>query len=101
MNRLAHLIDKMPYTDLVHLQKDLRAGNLDKLINKRLEDIRPTKAAYCPVCNADVNHNENLTLVFGPTELRQRASFDGPDCLIYFLDQLKRDDHTDQQTPHP
>ncbi|MBN1275624.1 hypothetical protein JXA12_05030 [Candidatus Woesearchaeota archaeon] len=90
MTKLAKLVESMPYEDLVKLQKDLHAGNLDRLIAKRLEDIRPTKTRLCPVCNNDVDQNHNLTLVFGPPELRQKASFDGPDCLIYFLDQLRR-----------
>lgn len=90
MNKLTKIIETIPYTDLIKLQKDLKAGNLDKLINKRIETLQPTKAQYCPVCNADIDKNTNLTLTFGPAELRQRASFDGPDCLIYFLDQMKK-----------
>jgi hypothetical protein len=91
MNKLAHLIESMPYEDLLKLQKDLRAGNLDRLLNKRLDDIRPTRAGFCPVCNAEIDRNTNLTLVFGPAELRQKASFDGPDCLNYFLDRLRKE----------
>ena len=91
MNKLARLIEGMPHSDLIKLQKDLKAGNLDRLINQRLDDISPTKARFCPVCSADINGNDNRTLVFGPAELRQKASFDGPDCLIYFLDQIKRE----------
>ena len=90
MNKLVRLIDTMPHSDLIKLQKDLKAGNLDRLITKRLDDISPTKARFCPICNADINGDENLTLIFGPAALRQKASFDGPDCLIYFLDQLKK-----------
>ena len=90
MNKLAKIIQGMPHTDLLALQKDLKAGNLDRLINKRLDEISPTKARFCPVCNNDVDPDENLTLVFGPPQLRQKASFDAPDCLIYFLDQLKK-----------
>lgn len=91
MNKLVHLIQELPYTDLLKLQKDLHAGNLDKLLTKRLDDLRPTKARYCPVCNGDVNANENLTLIFGPANFRQKASFDGPDCLNYFVKQLSKD----------
>lgn len=90
MNKLVKIIESMPHSDLMKLQKDLKAGNLDKLITRRIDEISPTKAKFCPICNADINGDENLTLVFGSPELRQKASFDGPDCLIYFLDQLKK-----------
>ena len=96
MNKLAKIIEKLPYHDLVNLQKDLRAGNLDRLINKRLDEIKPTKAGYCPVCNAEINPDENLTLIFGPATLRQKASFDGTDCHIYFLPHIKKN----QQPQH-
>lgn len=92
MNKLSTLIERLPYTDLVKLQKDLRAGNLDKLLAKRLDDLRPTKAKYCPVCQSDVDQNENLTLVFGPANFRQKASFDGPDCLKYFLEKIGKEE---------
>ncbi len=89
MNRLAKLIEKMAFEDLLRLQKDLRGGNLDKLINGRIDNIKPTQVKYCPVCNSDVN-SKNLTLIFGPPNFRQRASFDGPDCLSYFLEKLRK-----------
>jgi len=90
MNKLTRLIEHMPYTDLINLQKDIKAGNLDRIIGKKIEDIKPTKAQFCPVCNAQVCQNTHLTLIFGSAEFRQKASFDGPDCLIYFLDKIRK-----------
>lgn len=90
MNKLAKIIQEMPYEDLLNLKKDLQAGNLDKLITRRIDDISPTVRGFCPVCSAEIKKNENLTLVFGPADFRQKASFDGPDCLIYFLDKLRK-----------
>ncbi|MBD3208987.1 hypothetical protein GF367_01030 [Candidatus Woesearchaeota archaeon] len=100
MNKLARLIERLPHTELLKLQKDLKTGNLDKLINNRLDDISPTKAKYCPICNAEVPE-DNLTLIFGPAAFRQKASFDGPDCLIYFLDQLQKKGRKQQEQPLP
>lgn len=99
MNKLARLIEKMPYTELVSLQKDLRGGNLDRQLDKRLEQIRPTKAAYCPVCNGPIDPDRNMTLVFGPPYLRQKASFDGKDCLVHFLGRLEDQEHQDEEPP--
>lgn len=90
MGKLHNIIEHLPYQDLVALKKDVQAGNVERLINKRIESMQPTKAGICPVCSTHIDSNENLTLTFGPANFRQRASFDGPDCLIYFLDQLKK-----------
>jgi hypothetical protein len=90
MNKLAHLINTLPYTELVKLQKDLRGGNLDRLLNKRLDELKPTESGYCPVCHAETDPDENLTLTFGTKDFRQRATFDGTDCLKYFAEQLKK-----------
>ncbi len=90
MNRLAKLIQKMPYKDLILLQKDLKAGNIEYLVKKRLEAMSPTRARICPVCNAEIK-DDNYTIIFGPSDFRQKASFDGPDCLKYFLDKLERE----------
>ena len=90
MNKLAKIIKELPYEEILKLKKDLHAGNIERLMNKRLDDISPTEQGTCPVCSAQVQKNDNLTLIFGPANFRQKASFDGPDCLIYFLDQIRK-----------
>jgi hypothetical protein len=98
MNKLPQLIENMTYSDLLALQKDLRVGNLDRLISKRMEDIKPTQTKCCPVCNISVSQDTHLTLIFGPADFRQKASFDGPDCLIYFLDQIRKKEEKETTT---
>lgn len=87
MNRLVKIIGEMSREDLMLLQKDLDAGNLHKLIQRRLGEMEPTKS--CPVCGSELTKNEQkYTLEFGPAGLRQRAYFDEYDCLQYFLKKL-------------
>jgi len=89
MNKLAKLIDNLSEKDLKLIKKDLKAGNIERLINKRIKEKReedPNKV--CPVCNSPIRA-ENITLIFGPKDLRKKASFDGIDCLEYFLEKVK------------
>lgn len=88
MNRLAKLIAEMDLEDLKLLQKDMEAGNLDKLIRQRIEDIKPKK--QCPTCGTELSTAEQkFSLEFGPPDLRQKAYFDEYDCMEYFLQKLK------------
>ena len=87
-NKLSKLIEHLSYEDLVNLRKDVLAGHLEQHINNRLSILEPTKSGLCPVCNSKVGA-EHLTLVFGPKEFKQKASFDGVDCLEYFLEKIK------------
>lgn len=89
MNRLVRLIRDMSEEDLRLLQKDLNSGNIEKLINKRLQEkIEKNENRVCPVCHTPVRE-ENLTLVFGPEGFRKKASFCALDCLEYFLNKVK------------
>lgn len=89
MNKLARLIENLDETDLKLIRKDLKAGNIEKLINKRIKEKKEENPnEVCPVCNSPIGE-ENVTLIFGPKDLRKKASFDGIDCLEYFLDKVK------------
>lgn len=87
-NKLSKLIEHLSYEDLIRLRQDVLAGHVEHHINKRLSIIEPTKSGMCPVCNGKVA-DDHYTLVFGPGNFRQKASFDGVDCLQYFLEKLQ------------
>ncbi len=89
MNKLARIINNLNYKELLLIKKDLETGNIERLINKRIEELSPTKSKTCPVCGAEIK-NDNYTLIFGPEDFRKKASFDGRDCLEYFLYKLKK-----------
>jgi hypothetical protein len=91
MNRLARLIENLDEDDLKLLKKDLEAGNIERLISKKLQERKETESnKVCPVCQSPIGE-ENLTLVFGPQGLRKKASFCALDCLEYFLNRIKDD----------
>jgi hypothetical protein len=89
MNRLAKLIESLDEGDLKLIKKDLEIGNIEKLINKKLQDKKEEDFnKVCPVCQTPIEE-ENLTLIFGPEDLRKKASFCAMDCLEYFLNRIK------------
>jgi hypothetical protein len=95
MNKLAKLIENLDVEDLELIKKDLEAGNLDKLVKKELKIKKAHKITYCPVCSAEVKEGEGLHLQFGPASFRKKATFDGVDCLCYFLENnMKKNSKT-------
>lgn len=90
MNKLYQIIQEMNYEDLSLIKKDIQKGNLTKLLKEREKEINDNRITICPVCNTPVKEGEGWHLQFGPKGLRKKATFDGPDCLAYFLDRLKK-----------
>jgi len=89
MNRLAKLIESLDEEDLQLIKKDMYAGNIERLINKKLQEKKEADFnKVCPVCQTSIG-DEGITLIFGPSGLRKKASFCAQDCLEYFLTKLK------------
>jgi hypothetical protein len=94
MNRLAKLIDELDEADLSLIKRDLEAGNMERLINKKLQEKKEIDFnKVCPVCQTSIGQ-DNLTLIFGPEGLRKKASFCAFDCLEYFLNKIKEQKKT-------
>ncbi|MBW2990618.1 hypothetical protein KY348_02845 [Candidatus Woesearchaeota archaeon] len=90
MNKLTRLIDNLSEKDLKLLKKDLETGNIEKLINRKLQEKREEDFnKVCPVCQSSIKE-ESLALIFGPAGLRKKASFCALDCLEYFLNKVKQ-----------
>ena len=83
MNKLAAIIEGLGPDDLVLIRKDLLAGNIERLIEKRLHGMQKLER-QCPVCSGSIGKNA-LVLEFGEDYLRRKAYFDGVDCMEYFL----------------
>ncbi|HHE36238.1 MAG TPA: hypothetical protein ENL16_00300 [Candidatus Woesearchaeota archaeon] len=91
MNKLAKLIENLNEEDLKLIKKDLEAGNIERLINKKLQEKKEEDFnKVCPVCQTPIGE-ESLTLIFGPKGLRKKASFCALDCLEYFLNKIKQE----------
>lgn len=86
MNKLSKLISEMEKDDLIKIRKDLISGNIERLIEKRLESFQENYSEkFCPVCGGPIT-DESFKLEFGSTYLRRKAYFDGADCMQYFVD---------------
>lgn len=90
MNKLAKLIKELSLDDVRLIKKDLEKGNLDKLVDNRIKEINNNRITLCPVCSAPIKEGEGWHLQFGSPSLRKKATFDGPDCLSYFLQSIKK-----------
>ncbi len=86
MNRLARLVGEIGYDDLLRLRKDIVSGNMLRLVEERIA-AQENPNLVCPVCGAGVRREEGVSITFGPAGLRQRATFDGEDCLRHFIDR--------------
>lgn len=90
MNKLAKLINDLPLDDILLIKKDLEKGNIDREVDRRIKEINQNRIVLCPVCSAPVKEGEGWHLQFGDPSLRKKATFDGPDCLSYFLQRMKK-----------
>ena len=94
MNKLSKIISNMNEEDLLKIKRDLIAGNVDKLIEKKLSELKDINysSKQCVVCGGAIT-SDSLVLEFGKSYIRRRAYFDGADCLEYFVStQIKKKD---------
>lgn len=95
MNKLSKIINNLNEDDLLKIKRDLAAGNVDKLIEMRLQDLKNVNfsSKRCPVCDGVIDAG-CFVLEFGKPYIRKRAFFDGVDCLEYFVStKLKETDN--------
>ena len=90
MNKLARIINELPHEDLILIKKDLEKGNIDRVVNNRIQEVQANRITLCPVCSSPVKEGEGWHIQFGPLGLRKKATFDGLDCLEYFVARLKK-----------
>jgi len=97
MNRLAKLIESLDEADLKLIKKDLEFGNIERLVNKKLEEKKEVDFnKVCPVCQTSIGE-EPMTLIFGHKGLRKKASFCAMDCLEYFLNRIKQNKKAERE----
>ncbi|MFP4523121.1 MAG: hypothetical protein ACLFNM_01045 [Candidatus Woesearchaeota archaeon] len=85
MNVLAQLIKELEYDDLLLLKKDVDKGTIKKILNKQIKQKQKEKQKICPVCEGAICKGCGFHLEFGSADFRQEATFDGIDCLNYFI----------------
>lgn len=97
-NKLSKIIEELSYEDLVLLKKDHDKGNIGKVIAKFMKEKQHSRTTICPVCNGAIKENEGFHLEFGPPGFRKKATFDGVDCMQYFLENLNKKKTTNKRS---
>jgi len=91
--KLRDIVDSMDYEDVLKLQRDVNSGgtHLKKFLKDKVSQQEKQHGKFCTTCFSEIDQRNvnNFTLVFGPHDFRKKASFDGIDCLEYFLKNLK------------
>ena len=91
--KVTDIIGLLDYESLVDLQRDLFGGGgvLKQMVSNKIKEINESQTRVCATCGGAVNLsvNHEYTLIFGPKDLKKRASFCAVDCLEYFFTQLK------------
>lgn len=93
LEKIKEEIEDWEYHELKELQKELKNGgnSISKLIGRKLKDFEQDTGCICPVCNSVIDQTKSttFTLIFGPKNLKKKASFCAFDCLQYFVSKLK------------
>jgi len=88
MSQLPKLLKTVNLKELKEIEIELAEGKIQDILKERLASVERAQKT-CPVCNRLINSQESFSLEFGPPDLRQRATFDGMDCLEYFIHHVK------------
>ncbi|MBD3163681.1 hypothetical protein GF323_00605 [Candidatus Woesearchaeota archaeon] len=92
--RLREVIDNLDFNELVKMKKDIEHGgfHLRQFLDKKITEREKEHEEFCAICSSklDSRRTNNFTLIFGPDDFRKKASFDGIDCLEYFINDLKK-----------
>ncbi len=89
MNKLAQWIEELPIEDIRLIEKDLKKGNLQKVITQEIQRKKRENITLCPVCNSAVQEAAGWYVEFGNADLRKKVTFDGVDCMLYFFQKHK------------
>jgi hypothetical protein len=93
LDRMKDGIRDLEYLELKELQKELTSGsqNLVKAVRGKIKEYEQDTGCICTVCSSVIDSSKSLTftLIFGPRNLKKKASFCAVDCLQYFVLRLK------------
>jgi hypothetical protein len=103
--KVSDLIGSLSYEELVDLQRDLFAGGtgIKQIVTNKIKEVSESQIRVCATCGNTINlgQNHEYTLIFGPKDLKKRASFCAVDCLEYFFVQLKAISEKRMQSTNP
>lgn len=88
MERINKVIERLSFEELREFHDHLEPGEVKNLVVNKLERFKNSNKV-CPVCNAPIG-DDGFILVFGPSGFKKKATFDGVDCLEYFLYNMRK-----------
>jgi len=103
--KLREVVDYLEFEELVKMRKDLTMGGLHllQLVDNKIREETKKHDVYCCICNNRLEPYSvnNYTIIFGPEDLKKKASFCAIDCLEYFLKNLRdlRQETLDKRVP--
>ncbi|MFT4343428.1 MAG: hypothetical protein ACMXYE_01635 [Candidatus Woesearchaeota archaeon] len=90
--RLRDIIHTLDYHELLKIRKDLDSGgyHLKEFVTHEIDRRNKSHSVYCTTCGAEIDakSHRTMTMVFGPSDFRKKATFCGKDCLEFFLKKL-------------
>lgn len=91
--KLGEILDLFEYEELMQLREDLddNVSFIKEEIERRAYEAESMNDNICVTCGRAINPRtkNSFQLVFGPAELKKRASFCAMDCLEYFVRKLR------------
>ncbi len=103
--RFEDLLEGLSYDDLASLKRDIdnQALATKRMVEEKLKKKMREFDKTCSVCLSDLRfyNPSNYTLIFGPDDLKKKASFCGLDCLEYFIRQLHEIKNHRHHDSHP
>ncbi|MFH1589499.1 MAG: hypothetical protein ABIB43_02950 [archaeon] len=88
MEKINKILGKLSFEELKELKETLQKGEAIEAIEESLERFKNSNKV-CPVCNTPVG-DEGFVLIFGPNGFKKKATFDGTDCLEYFIYNMRK-----------
>ena len=87
------VMEMLDLDELVKVKKDLDNGgeHLNRMLKTKIKEELKRHDKFCCVCDSRIDPYSvaNFTLIFGPDDMKKKASFCAIDCLEYFLKNLK------------
>ncbi|MFC1752405.1 hypothetical protein ACFL96_03310 [Thermoproteota archaeon] len=91
--KIDDVIEQLDLGELIKVRKDLQkgGGKICGIVDSKIKKELRKHSSYCCVCNSKVDPYSvsNFTLVFGPEDMKKKATFCAIDCLEYFIGNLK------------
>lgn len=91
--RFTEVVDMIEFNELVNMKRDIDKGGLEvsRVITQKIKEELKKHDVCCTTCSAKIDpyNTSNFTLIFGPEDLKKRATFCALDCMEYFIENLK------------